>query len=137
MPRGVAVQGDLSWFSKLAIHDQIALLNDPDQQLPRMLARHIAASIGEQPALKRLVLCREESSDGVHHWKLAKPAARHLHAARKKLDAWWFSDSFSDRERGYLIAHRADDELPPHAVTVEPAMLRAYLEMKAPHPPPL
>ena len=32
----------------------------------------------------------------------------------------------------YLIEHRADAELPPHAVRVEPPVIRAYLEMKSP-----
>jgi hypothetical protein len=137
MPRGLGVQGALSWFCKLAIHDQIMLLNDPYQRLPRKLARHIADSIGEQAALMRLVLCSEESSDGQRYCKLAEPAARQLRDARKKLDAWWVSDSLSDRERRYLIAHRADDEPPAHAVRVEPPIIRAYLEMKAPHAPPL
>jgi hypothetical protein len=134
MPRGLGVQGDLSWFCKLAIHDQMTLLADPDQRLSRKLARHIATSLGDQAAL---VLCSEESSDGQRYSKLAEPAARQLRDARKKLDAWWVSDSLSERERSYLIAHRADDEPPAHAVRVEPPIIRAYLEMKPPHPPPL
>jgi hypothetical protein len=135
MPRGLGVQGDLSWFCKLAIHDQITLLNDPNQRLSRTLARRIAASLSEQQAAQ--VLCDEESSDGQRYCKLAEPAARQIRDARKKLDAWWVSDSLSDRERRYLIAHRSDDEPPAHAVRVEPAIIRAYLEMKAPNPPPL
>jgi len=135
MPRGLGVQGDLSWFCKLAIHDQITLLNDPNQRLSRKLARRIATSVGEQQAA--LVICSEESSDGQRYCKLAESAAQQLRDARKKLDAWWVSDSLSDRERRYLIAHRCDHEPPPHAVRVEPPIIRAYLEMKAPNPPPL
>jgi hypothetical protein len=134
MPRGLGVQGDLSWFCKLAIHDQITLLNDPNQRLSRKLARHISACLGEQAAL---VLCSEESSDGQRYCKLGVPAARQIREARKKLDAWWVSASLSDRERSYLIAHRGDDDPPAHAVRVEPAIIRAYLEMKASNAPPL
>lgn len=123
MPKGLGVQGDLSWFCKLAIHDQMTLLNDPNQRLSRKLGRRIVTSLGEQQAA--LVLCSEESSDGQRYWKLAESAVRQIRDARKKLDAWWVSDSLSD------------DEPPAHAIRVEPPIIRACLEMKAPNPPPL
>jgi hypothetical protein len=40
-------------------------------------------------------------------------------------------------ERGYLIEHRADRELPAHTVRVEPPVIRAFLEMKMREAPPL
>ena len=127
----------LSWFYDLAIRDQVALLKDPHRTLSRELAREIADSLAEHPAVKAQVLIQDEPSDGPRRSKLAEPIARQLSTVRKKLDKWWKSDSLTERERSYLIEHRADDELPPRAVTVEPPMLRAYLEMKARAAPPL
>lgn len=37
----------------------------------------------------------------------------------------------SDAERGYLIDHRADPDLPPRAVLLAPTVVRAYLELMA------
>jgi hypothetical protein len=121
----------LSWFCDLAISGQVALLKDPHSALSPDVARHIADRLGEQ------VLIQDEPSDGSRRWRLAEPAAQQLSVVRKKLDKWWNSDSLTNIERNHLIEHRADDEPPPHAITVEPVVILAYLEMKARAAPPL
>jgi hypothetical protein len=63
-------------------------------------------------------------------WKLSEPVASQLGVVREKLDKWWNSDALTISERNYLIDHRADRELPPHTVMVEPPVIRTYLEMK-------
>jgi hypothetical protein len=68
---------------------------------------------------------------------LSEPVASQLSRVRGRLDKWWHSDALTGRERNYLIDHRADPELPPHTVRVEPPVIRAYLEMKARRAPPL
>lgn len=121
----------LSWFCDLPLSGQVALLMDPRRPLSPGGARRIADSLGEQ------MLSQEVPGNGPRRWRLAEPAARQLGSVRKKLDKWWNSDSLTNIERNYLIAHRADDEPPPHAMTVELPVLRAYLEMKARAAPPL
>jgi hypothetical protein len=68
---------------------------------------------------------------------LSEPVASQLSRVCERLDKWWNSDALTGRERDYLIEHRADPELPPHTVRVEPPVIRAYLETKARQAPPL
>jgi hypothetical protein len=70
-------------------------------------------------------------------WRLSEPVASQLSRVREKLDKWWNSNSLTIIDRNYLIEHRADAELPPHTVRVEPRVIRAYLEMEVPKGPPL
>jgi hypothetical protein len=127
---GSETRSDLLWFYGLAMDDQVAFLRDPHQPVRREVAYLIVARIGKQPAIRRRVLRRWASNDDAC-WTLAEPSALLLCNARKKLDAWWNSASLTDKERGYLIQHRGDDEPPAHAVMVESGILRAFLEMKA------
>jgi hypothetical protein len=119
----------LSWLYGLAMKDQVALMNNPCHTLTDELAGHVADSLGWQGVV--------HLSDGPDHFRLAESVASQLSGVRKKLDKWWNSDSLTNSERDYLIEHRADDEPPPHAVRVEPAAIRAYLEMKAAEAPTL
>ena len=75
--------------------------------------------------------------DGSDRWKLSEPVASQLSRVCEKLDKWWNSNSLTLSDRNYLIEHRADAELPAHAVRVEPPVIRAYLEMKVREAPPL
>ena len=72
-----------------------------------------------------------------NRWKLSEPLASQLSRIGVRLNKWWNSDALTDSERGYLIEHRADRELPPHTVRVEPPVIRAFLEMKMREAPPL
>jgi hypothetical protein len=120
----------LSWLYGLAMNDQVALLKNSRRTFTGELAGHVADSLGRQGVVQQL-------SEGPDRWRLAESVATQLSGVRKKLDKWWASDSLTGTERDYLIEHRADDEPPPHAVRVEPAAIRAYLEMKAGEAPPL
>jgi hypothetical protein len=123
MSGGLAQPPSLSWLYGLAMKDRVALLKNPRHTLTDELAGHVADNLGWQGVV--------HLSDGPDHWRLAESVTSQLSVVRKKLDKWWSSDSLTNRERDYLIEHRADDEPPPHAVRVEPAAVRAYLEMKA------
>jgi hypothetical protein len=70
-------------------------------------------------------------------WRLSEPVASQLSRVREKLDKWWNSNSLTITDRNYLVEHRADAELPPHAIRVEPPVIRAYVEMKVREAPPL
>lgn len=120
----------LSWLHDLAIVDQVALMGYPRRTISGEVAGHIAESSGGYAAVVHLRVASDR-------WKLSEQAASQLTAARKTLDKWWNSDLLNDRERNYLIEHRADAEPPPRAVRVELSVTRAYLEMKVRQPPPL
>jgi len=130
MSGGFAQPVSLSWFYGLAMKDQMALLENPCRTFTGELAGRVADSLGRQNVVQQL-------SEGSDRWRLSESVASQLIGVRKKLDKWWNSDSLTSRERDYLIGHRADDEPPPHAVRVEPAAIRVYLEMKAREAPPL
>jgi hypothetical protein len=130
MSGGFAEPVSLSWLHELAMRDQVALLRYPHRTISGELARHIAYCLGGHAVVVQL----REGSD---RWKLSEPIARQLSGVRTKLDKWWNSDSLTNSERNYLIEHRADAEPPPHAVRVEPPVIRAYLEMKVRDAPPL
>ena len=130
MTGGSADHVSLSWLKELAIQDQVALLRYPRRTISGEVAGHIADIVGRYAVVMQL----RGPSD---RWKLSDPVASQLSRVRDKLDKWWFSDSFSDSERNYLIEHRADAEPPPHAVRAEPAVISAYLEMKVREAPPL
>jgi hypothetical protein len=120
----------LSWLKELAKQDQVALLRYPRRTISAEVAGLIADIAGGYAVIIQLY----GPSD---RWKLSDPLASQLSRVRDKLDQWWYSDSFSDSERHYLIEHRADAEPPPHAVRAEPAVISAYLEMKVREAPPL
>ena len=130
MTGGSADHVSLSWLKELAIQDQVALLRYPRRTISGEVAGLIADNAGGYAVIIQLY----GPSD---RWKLSDPLASQLSRIRDKLDKWWFSDSFSDSERNYLIEHRADAEPPPHAVRAEPAVISAYLEMKVREAPPL
>jgi hypothetical protein len=120
----------LSWLKELAKQDQVALLRYPRRTISAEVAGLIADIAGGYAVIIQLY----GPSD---RWKLSDPLASQLSRVRDKLDQWWYSDSFSDSERHYLIEHRADAEPPPHAVRAEPAVISAYLETKGREAPPL
>jgi hypothetical protein len=130
MTGGLAEPVSLSWLHGLAMKDQVALLRYPHRTISAELAGQIADSVGGHAVVMQL-------REGLDRWKLSEPVARQLSGVRKRLDKWWNSDSLPNSERNYLIEHRADAEQPPHAVRVEPPVIRAYLEMKVRDAPPL
>jgi hypothetical protein len=130
MTGGSADPVSLSWLKELAKQDQVALLRYPRRTISAEVAGLIADIAGGYAVIIQLY----GPSD---RWKLSDPLASQLSRVRDKLDQWWYSDSFSDSERHYLIEHRADAEPPPHAVRAEPAVISAYLETKGREAPPL
>jgi hypothetical protein len=130
MTGGSADPVSLSWLKELAKQDQVALLRYPRRTISGEVAGLIADIAGGYAVIIQLY----GHSD---RWKLSDPLASQLSRVRDKLDQWWYSDSFSDSERHYLIEHRADAEPPPHAVRAEPVVICAYLEMKVREAPPL
>jgi hypothetical protein len=130
MTSGSANPVSLSWLKELAIQDQVALMRYPRRTISGEVAAHIADTAGGYAVVMQLY-------GPADRWKLSEPVASQLSRVRDKLDQWWYSDSFSDSERTYLIEHRADAEPPPHAVRAEPAVISAYLETKVREAPPL
>ena len=130
MTGGSAEAVSLSWLRELAMNDQVALLRYPRRTISGDVAGHIADILGRPAVVTQL----HGPSD---RWKLSEPVASQLVRVREKLDKWWNSDSLNNSDRNYLIEHRADTELPPHAVRVEPPVIRAYLKMKVREAPPL
>ena len=130
MTGGSAEAGSLLWLRELAIKDQVALLRYPHRTISGEVAGHIADVFSKSAVVMQLW----GPSD---RWRLSDPVASELSRVREKLDKWWSSDSLSIADRNYLIDHRADAELPPHTVRVEPPVIRAYLEMKMRDVPPL
>ena len=130
MSGGSAEPVRLSWLRELAIQDQVALLKYPRRTISGEVAGRIADILGGYAVVTQL-------HGPSNRWKLSEPVASQLVRVRDKLDKWWNSDSLNNRERSYLIEHRADAEPPPHAVRVEPPVIRAYLEMKLRETPPL
>ena len=128
--RGFAEPVRPSWLQELALKDQVALLRDPQRTISAKVAGHIVDSLGGQAVVVQL-------REGAEPWKLCEPVVRQLSCVRKKLDKWWDSESLTNSQRNYLIEHRADRELPPHSVRIEPPVIRAYLEMKLRDAPPL
>jgi hypothetical protein len=120
----------LSWLHELAKQDQVALLRYPRRTISGEIASLIADVVGGHA----VVLHLRGPSD---RWNLSEPVASQLDRVRDKLHHWWDSDSLTVCERTYLIEHRADRELPPHTVRVEPPVIRAYLEMRAREAQPL
>jgi hypothetical protein len=127
---GSAEPVSLSWLRELAISDQVALMRYPRRTISGEIASHIAGILG----LYAVVMQLRGASD---RWRLSEPVAGQLSRVREKLDKWWNSNSLTMSDRNYLIEHRADAELPPHTVRVEPPVIRAYLEMKIREIPPL
>jgi hypothetical protein len=119
-----------SWLRDLAIKDQVALLRYPRRTISGEVAAHIADILAGSAVVMQLRGASE-------CWKLSEPVASQLSRVREKLDKWWNSDSLTHSERNYLIKHRADAELPPHNVRVEPPVIRAYLEIKVREAPQL
>ena len=130
MTGGSAEPVSLVWLRELAINDQVALLRYPHRTISGEVAGHIDAILGRSAVVMQL----HEASD---RWKLSEPVASQLSRVCKTLDKWWNSDSLPLTDRDYLIEHRADAELPPHAVRVDLPIIRAYLEMKVREAPPL
>ena len=130
MTGGSAEPVSFLWLRDLAINDQVALLRYPRRTISAEVARHVAGMLGGSVVVMQL----RGPSD---RWKLSEPLASQLSRIREKLDKWWNSDALTDSERNYLIEHRADVELPPHTVRVEPPVIRAFLEMKKREAPPL
>jgi hypothetical protein len=130
MTGGSAEAVSPSWLCELAMNDQVALLRYPRRTISGDVAGHIADILGRPAVVMQL----HGRSD---RWKLSEPVASQLVRVREKLDKWWNSDSLNNSDRNYLIEHRADTELPPHAVRVEPPVIRAYIEMKVREAPPL
>jgi hypothetical protein len=122
---GSAEAASLLWLRELAINDQVALLRYPRRTISGEVAGHIADVLGRPAVVMQLW----GPSD---RWRLSEPVASQLSRVRDKLDKWWNSNSLTISDRNYLIEHRADAELPPHTVRVEPPVIRAYLEMKVP-----
>jgi hypothetical protein len=120
---GSAEADSLVWLRELAINDQVALLRYPRRTISGEVAGHIADILGRPAVVMQL----HGASD---RWKLSEAVASQLSGVCEKLDKWWNSNSLTLSDRNYLIEHRADTELPPHAVRVEPPVIRAYLEMK-------
>jgi hypothetical protein len=127
---GSAEPVSLSWLRELAISDQVALMRYPRRTISDEIASHIAGILGQYAVVMQL----RGASD---RWRLSEPVASQLSRVREKLDKWWNSNSLTMSDRNYLIEHRADAELPPHTVRVEPPVIRAYLEMKIREIPPL
>ena len=125
MTGGSAEAASLLWLRELAINDQVALLRYPRRTISGEVAGHIADVLGRPAVVMQLW----GPSD---RWRLSEPVASQLSRVRDKLDKWWNSNSLTITDRNYLIEHRADAELPPHSVRVEPPVIRAYLEMKVP-----
>ena len=123
MTGGSAEAGSLLWLRELAIKDQVALLRYPHRTISGEVAGHIADVFSKSAVVMQLW----GPSD---RWRLSDPVASQLSRVREKLDKWWNSNSLTIGDRNYLIEHRADAELPPHTVRVEPPVIRAYLEMK-------
>ena len=130
MTGGSAEAVSLVWLRELGINDQIALLRYPRRTISGEVAGHIADVLGRSAVVMQL----HGSSD---RWKLSEPVASQLSRVCEKLDKWWNSNSLTLSDRNYLIEHRADAELPAHAVRAEPPVIRAYLEMKMREAPPL
>jgi hypothetical protein len=130
MSGGSAEPVSFLWLRDLAIKDQVALLRYPRRTISAEVARQIADILGGSVVVMQL----RGASD---RWKLSEPLASQLSRVREKLDKWWNSNALANSERDYLIEHRADRELPPHTVRVEPPVIRAYLEMKIREAPPL
>jgi hypothetical protein len=130
MAGGSAVPVNLSWLRELAMQDQVALLRYPRRTISGEVAGHIVDILGGYAVVMQL----HGASD---RWRLSESVASQLSRVREKLDKWWNSDALTNRERTYLIEHRADAEPPPHAVRVEPSVIRAYLEMRRREAPPL
>jgi hypothetical protein len=130
MTGGSAKPVSLLWLRDLAIADQVALLRYPRRTISREVAGRIAGMLGGSAVVMQL----RGASD---RWMLSEPVASQLSRVRERLDKWWNSDALTGRERNYLVEHRADPELPPHTVRVEPPVIRAYLEMKVREAPPL
>jgi hypothetical protein len=128
MTGGSAEAVPLAWLRELAITDQIALMRYPRRTISGEVAGQIADALGRSSVVMQL----HGASD---RWKLSEPVASQLARVCEKLDKWWSSLAISDRT--YLIEHRDDVELPPHAIRVEPSVIRAYLEVKAREAPPL
>jgi hypothetical protein len=122
---GSAEAASLLWLRELAINDQVALLRYPRRTISGEVAAHIADVLGRPAVVMQLW----GPSD---RWRLSEPVASQLSRVCEKLDKWWNSNSLTITDRNYLIEHRADAELPPHTVRVEPPVIRAYLEMKVP-----
>jgi hypothetical protein len=120
---GSAEPASLSWLRELAIQDQIALMKYPHRTISGEVAGHISDILGGYAVAMQL-------RGPLDRWKLSEPVASQLGVVREKLDKWWNSDALTISERNYLIDHRADRELPPHTVMVEPPVIRTYLEMK-------
>jgi hypothetical protein len=130
MTGGSADPVSLSWLQELAIQDQVALMRYPRRTISGEVAGHIVDLVGGYAVVMQL----HGPSD---RWKLSDPLASQLSRVRDKLDKWWNSNALTIADRNYLIEHRADAELPPHTVRVEPPVIRAYLEMKVRDKPPL
>jgi hypothetical protein len=105
-------------------------MRHPRRTISGEIASHIAGILG----LYAVVVQLHGASD---RWRLSEAVAGQLSRVREKLDKWWNSNSLTMSDRNYLIEHRADAELPPHTVRVEPPVIRAYLEMKMREIPPL
>ena len=118
------------WLRELAINDQVALLRYPRRTISAEVAGHIADVLSRSAVVMQLW-------GPADRWRLSDPVASELSRVRAKLDKWWSSNSMTITDRSYLIEHRADAELPPHTVRVEPPVIRAYLEMKVRETPPL
>jgi hypothetical protein len=127
---GSAKAISLSWIRELAINDQVALMRYPCRTISAEVAGHIADILGRYA----VVVQQRGAPD---RWSLSEPVASQLSGVREKLDKWWNSNSLAMSDRNYLIEHRADTELPPHSVRVEPAVIGIYLEMKVREAPPL
>lgn len=130
MTGGSAEAVSLVWIRELALNDQVALLRCPDRTISGEVAGHIADMLGRSAVVMKL----PGASD---RWKLSEAVASQLSHVCEKLDKWWSSNSLTLSDRNYLIEHRADAELPAHAVRVEPPVIRAYLETKVREAPPL
>jgi hypothetical protein len=129
MTGGSAEPVSFLWLRDLAINDQVALLRYPRRTISAEVARHVAGMLGGSVVVMQL----RGPSD---RWKLSEPLARQLSRIREKLDKSWNSDALTNSERNCLIEHRADLELPPHTVRVEPPVIRAFLEMRRREAPP-
>ena len=130
MTGGFAEAASLVWLRELAINDQVALLRYPRRTISAEVAGHIADVLSSSAVVMQLW-------GPADRWRLSDPVASQLSRVREKLDKWWNSNSMTITDRNYLIEHRADAELPPHTVRVEPPVIRAYLEMKVRETPPL
>jgi hypothetical protein len=144
MPKDSEPTDSLSWFYNLPMDDQVALLNDPYQPL----SQHLIDRLDQQQVTGTHWV---QSRDPVH-WSLTAPAAVRLEAIRAQLDDWW--DGLAHHEHLYVIQQRAGELDATYDRTVQaadgpafgvalvrdlrnanqfrlPAMIRAYVEMKA------